>query len=37
MKKTLQAHLPELPLELDDNTCEKLCAFGAAMVKQTRS
>ena len=34
MKKTLQAHLPELPLELDDNTCEKLCAFGAAMVKQ---
>ena len=34
MKKTLQALLPELPLELDDNTCEKLCAFGAAMVKQ---
>ena len=34
MKKTLQELLPELPLELDDNTCEKLCAFGAAMVKQ---
>ena len=34
MKKTLQALLPELPLELDANTCEKLCAFGAAMVKQ---
>ena len=34
MKKTLQAGLPELPLELDENTCDKLCAFGAAMVKQ---
>ena len=34
MKKTLQALLPELPLALDDSTCEKLCAFGAAMVKQ---
>jgi 16S rRNA (guanine527-N7)-methyltransferase len=34
MKKTLQAHLPELKLELDDSICEKLCAFGAAMVKQ---
>ena len=34
MKKTLQAGLPELPLELSDSVCDKLCAFGAAMVKQ---
>ena len=34
MLKTLEAGLPELPLELDENRCRKLCAFGAAMVKQ---
>ena len=34
MKKTLQEGLPELSLELDGQTCDKLCAFGAAMVKQ---
>ena len=34
MLKTLQAGLPELSLELDDNRCRKLCEFGAAMVKQ---
>ena len=34
MLKTLQAGLPELPLELDEDRCRKLCEFGAAMVKQ---
>ena len=34
MKKTLQAGLPELPLELNEAICDQLCAFGAAMVKQ---
>ncbi|MGM9590370.1 MAG: 16S rRNA (guanine(527)-N(7))-methyltransferase RsmG [Faecousia sp.] len=34
MKKTLQAGLPLLGLDLSDNTCDTLCAFGAAMVKQ---
>ena len=34
MLKTLEAGLPELPLELDENRCRKLCEFGAAMVKQ---
>jgi len=34
MKKTLQEGLPALGLELDDATCDRLCAFGAAMVKQ---
>ena len=34
MLKTLETGLPELPLELDEATCRKLCEFGAAMVKQ---
>ena len=34
MKKTLVSGLPLLGLELSDETCDKLCAFGAAMVKQ---
>ena len=34
MKQTLLAGLPQLGLELDDRTCDTLCAFGAAMVKQ---
>ena len=34
MKNTLVAGLPLLGLELTDNTCDTLCAFGAAMVKQ---
>ena len=34
MKKTLQEGLPALNLTLSDGICEKLCAFGAAMVKQ---
>ena len=34
MKKTLQEGLPSLSLALDEQRCEKLCAFGAAMVKQ---
>ncbi len=34
MKKTLQAGLPLLGLDLSDHTCDTLCAFGAAMVKQ---
>ena len=34
MQKTLQEGLPSLKLTLDEARCEKLCAFGAAMVKQ---
>ena len=34
MKNTLTAGLPLLGLELSDDTCDTLCAFGAAMVKQ---
>ena len=34
MKQTLVSGLPLLGLELSDETCSKLCAFGAAMVKQ---
>ena len=34
MKQTLLTGLPLLGLELSDNTCDTLCAFGAAMVKQ---
>ena len=34
MKETLTAGLPLLGLDLSDDTCDTLCAFGAAMVKQ---
>ena len=34
MYETLTAGLPALGLELDENTAKKLCAFGAAVVKQ---
>ncbi|MBO5129318.1 MAG: 16S rRNA (guanine(527)-N(7))-methyltransferase RsmG [Oscillospiraceae bacterium] len=34
MLKTLKEGLPELGLELSGETCQKLCAFGAAVVKQ---
>ena len=34
MLKTLREGLPELPLELDEERCKKLCDFGVAMVKQ---
>ena len=34
MLETLTAGLPELPLELDETRCRKLCEFGVAMVKQ---
>ena len=34
MKETLVAGLPELGLELSDEICQKLCDFGAAVVKQ---
>ncbi|MBQ7800921.1 MAG: 16S rRNA (guanine(527)-N(7))-methyltransferase RsmG [Oscillospiraceae bacterium] len=34
MLETLNAGLPQLGLELPAETCEKLCAFGAAVVKQ---
>ncbi|MBQ6719601.1 MAG: 16S rRNA (guanine(527)-N(7))-methyltransferase RsmG [Oscillospiraceae bacterium] len=34
MKKTLVSGLPLLGLELTDETCDQLCAFGKAMVKQ---
>ena len=34
MKNTLTAGLPLLGLELSEDTCDTLCAFGAAMVKQ---
>ena len=34
MKETLDAGLPQLGLELDEATRQKLCDFGAAVVKQ---
>lgn len=34
MKNTLKKGLPALNLELSDETVDKLCAFGAAVVKQ---
>ena len=34
MKNTLVSGLPLLDLELSDEICDTLCAFGAAMVKQ---
>ena len=34
MKKTLVSGLPQLGLELTEETCDTLCAFGVAMVKQ---
>ena len=34
MKTTLVSGLPLLGLELSETTCDTLCAFGAAMVKQ---
>ena len=34
MEHYLKEGLPLLGLELSDETCKKLCAFGAAMVKQ---
>ena len=34
MKKTLEAGLPLLELELSTEICDKLCQFGVAMVKQ---
>lgn len=34
MKKTLKEGLPALGLDLPEETVEKLCAFGAAVVKQ---
>ena len=34
MKNTLVSGLPLLNLELSDEICDTLCAFGAAMVKQ---
>ena len=34
MKNTLLAGLPELGLQLPDETADKLCAFGAAVVEQ---
>ena len=34
MKKTLQEGLPELKLQLSEEICDRLCAFGTAMVKQ---
>ncbi len=34
MEKALRQGLPQLGLELDDDTCRKLCQFGCGMVKQ---
>ena len=34
MKETLLAGLPLVGLDLDETTCDTLCAFGRAMVKQ---
>ncbi|MBR4864129.1 MAG: 16S rRNA (guanine(527)-N(7))-methyltransferase RsmG [Oscillospiraceae bacterium] len=34
MKNALQAGLPQLGLDLSDATCDTLCAFGHAVIKQ---
>ena len=36
MKKTLIDGLPRLNLQLDDQTCNALCAFGEAVVEQNK-
>ena len=36
MKKTLCEGLPRLGLDLDEKTCDTLCAFGAAVVEQNK-
>ena len=36
MKKTLCEGLPRLDLDLDEKTCDTLCAFGAAVVEQNK-
>ena len=36
MLETLKQGLPQLGLELDGETCEKLCAFGQAVVEQNK-
>ena len=36
MKKTLCEGLPRLGLDLDEATCDTLCAFGAAVVEQNK-
>ncbi len=36
MKQTLLAELPDLGLELPEETVDKLCAFGEAVVKQNQ-
>ena len=36
MKKTLCEGLPRLGLDLDEKTCDTLCAFGAAVVDQNK-
>lgn len=34
MLQTLQGGLPQLGLDLAEDTCEKLCAFGGAVIRQ---
>ena len=36
MKKTLCEGLPGLGLDLNEKTCDTLCAFGAAVVEQNK-
>ncbi len=36
MYRTLREGLPELGLELNDDTCRKLCGFGQAVVEQNK-
>ncbi len=36
MLETLKRGLPQLGLELDEDTCQKLCAFGQAVVEQNK-
>ena len=36
MLEALKLGLPQLGLDLDEETCEKLCAFGEAVVEQNK-
>lgn len=36
MLETLKRGLPQLGLELEEDTCQKLCAFGQAVVEQNK-
>ena len=36
MKEALLQGLPQLGLSLSDDTCQKLCAFGHAVIEQNK-